>query len=130
MSDSTPRKLYTEADMEEMSHTQAVQILGEDRGHTAKKRIIQHNGGMYPGQVGTIVTGSHKNFHTQEDIPCHVVRYENGDHDYIPMNIPGYQLDKVPFVTRKMGKRHCEMFYEEAEAATYRARLVKGRAVE
>ena len=134
--DKDPSKtMYTQADMEEMSHTQAVKVLGEDRGAKANKRIIQHHFGERRGQVGTIITGSEKNFHTQEDVPCHVVKYEDGYVDYIPMNIPGFCLDKVPdkYLTKPMfgqPTRYLEMWYEDDEPTTYRTRLVKGRMVE
>ena len=127
--------LLTEADLDVMSHTQAVKILGEDKGVKSNKRIILHHAGDRRGQVGTIITGSEKNFHTQEEVPCHVVKYEDGYVDYIPMNIPGFCLDKAPkeYLKKPMFgdlKPYLEMFYEEDEPVTYRTRLIKGRPVE
>jgi hypothetical protein len=118
----------------ELSKTAALAILGEKA--TGRVFVVQHGrGAVNPGHAAELLVNyaTNHNPRTGERTACHVVRFENGQIDYVPTKTPGYDPGQAPKWLRWSGAMYIEWipeFDEDGAPNTQVARIVGGRPIE
>jgi hypothetical protein len=99
----------------EIGKKKTMEILGPAPAEGDAAIVIQHGKCAHrPDEPAWIQDHSNFDHHLKLPVPCHVLRYEDGQIAYLPMAIPGYPLDKVPLWVRMTSRWYCEWTYASA----------------